>query len=107
MSEKDKTIHISKSTHDKAKKITKDNGWNLGAFCDKAILKEVNSSTKTPLELLNTNYLLANGWEKKDGAYFDGNGNCIQYTGTYWLFNDIRITEDNFEEKLNTKTPDV
>ena len=42
---KNKTIHISPSTHDEAKKITKENGWNLGVYCDKAIA-EKNKNTK-------------------------------------------------------------
>jgi len=42
---KEKTIHISESTHDEAKKITKENGWNLGVYCDKAIA-EKNKNTK-------------------------------------------------------------
>ena len=39
-SNKSKTIHISEQTHNEAKKITKENGWNLGVYCDKAIAEK-------------------------------------------------------------------
>jgi len=107
-SKRNKTIHISESTHDDAKKITEERGFNLGAYCDMAIADKNRIMKKSPLDLLDTNYLLANGWRKIGGSiYTRADHETVVFHGTYWTYNSEVLTEENFEEKLNTKTPDV
>jgi len=68
---------------------------------------EARNKKTTTFELLNTNYLIENGWVKDGSKSYMKGKNAITYTGTNWLFNNELLTEENFEEKINTKTPDV
>jgi hypothetical protein len=99
---KDKTIHISPSTHDLAKKITKEHGLNFGAFCDRAILERAisYSNSNSPFAKLSTQTLIDSGWKKQGNNYLKGN-DVIRYMGTYWLYNgETTLTEQNYLEKI-------
>jgi len=111
-SNKDKTVHVSELTHGEVKKhLDKEGvGGDIGKFFDKAAIEKLSRlKNQNSFSRLDSNFLLSNGWVKdmlSRNTYVKGKS-VITYTGTSWLCDGEFLTEENFEEKLNTKTPDV
>jgi hypothetical protein len=102
---KEKTIHISESTHNEAKKLTDENGWNLGVFCDKAISEKVTrvKVRNTPFDLINTDTFLKAGWEKTGSSTYKRGSQIAMFTGTYWYCDGVQLTKDNWHQYIGDK----
>lgn len=76
---------------------------------EKTVYKIIEEHEKQNLkashfDLLNTQYLLDNGWVKIASSSYKRGNDVIVYTGTYWVFNDEKLTEENYLNKIK-KSP--
>jgi len=115
ISNKDKTVHVTEATHTEVKNHLEAEGagGDIGKFFDKAAVEKLSRlKNQSPFSKIDSQLLFNHGWEKakiSHGAGIDylRGKDIVKYTGTEWFHNGELLTEENFEEKLNTKTPDV
>jgi len=104
------TVAIEKSNHAAVKKHIKQEGLggDIGKFYAVAATEKLSRLKNQSLfSRLSSDYFAQNGWERIGGSSY-GRGNfVVHYDGVYWFCNGELLTEDNYQEKLNTKTPDV
>lgn len=99
-------VSVLRVHHDEIQKYLDDNeGGFIGKFYDKSAIEKLYRLIKrnTPFNLLSTETLIKNGWERLGSSTYKRESNVIMYTGVYWYCNGEQLTPDNFREYIGNK----
>ncbi len=76
-------------------------GGAMGKFFEKAATERLQKLKNQSLfSKINSQLLISNGWDNVGGSFYTKEQNYIEFTGTYWLFNNELLTEQNYLEKI-------
>lgn len=101
------TVTVLRSVHAEIKKYLEElnEGGDIGKFYDAAGVEKLNrlKDRNSLFSKFNTQTLISNKWKKIGNSKYQRGEDVVEYTGTFWLHNGERLTEDNYIDKIYDK----
>jgi len=78
---------------------------HIGKFYEMAAAEKLkNLKNKNSLfGKFNSQTLFSNGFSKAGGSSYKRGDDIVRYDGVYWFYNDERLTEENYIDKIYDK----